>query len=185
MAALSTGHDFGLFHINYLKPKTMNPVPYQGGLSPEASEQVSNGLDILLADYHIYQQNLRKMQWNHNTRVFFNLEEQLSELYGSTDASTDIIAERILQLGYAPTSTVGEALVKSNIEALQEGFNNYNDLFMRVIQDTHALIQQVREVFQIASNYKDQQTIVLLGELGKFLNYNIWLFSSMRASLYN
>lgn len=163
----------------------MNPVPSQGGLTPEASEQVSNGLDMLLADYHIYQQNLRKMQWNQHTRIFFNLEEQLGEVYSSTDASSDLIAERILQLGYAPTSTVREALVKSNMQVVQEGFEDYNDLFIRIIHDTHELIKQVREVFKIASSYKDQRTIVLLGELGRFLNYTIWLFSSMRASLNN
>lgn len=163
----------------------MNPIPNQGGLSPEASEQVSNGLDILLADYHVYQQNLRRMQWNQHTRVFFALEEQLGELYASTDASSDIIAERILQLGHSPTTTVGEALSKANMEVLETGFEDYNELFMRVIDDTHELIHQVRDVFIIANNYKDQNTIILLEELGKFLNYNIWLFSSMRASLNN
>ncbi len=163
----------------------MNPIPYQGGLTPEAAEQVSNGLDLLLADYHIYQQNLRKMQWNHRTRVFFDLDDQLGELYGSTDASSDIIAERILQLGYSPTSTVSEALVKAKLEVLKFSFESYNDLLMQLIQDTHALIHQIREVFQVASSYKDQNTIVLLGELGKFLNYNIWIFSSMRAAMNN
>lgn len=163
----------------------MNPIPNQGGLSHEASEQVSNELDLLLADYHIYQQNLRMMQWNHYTRVFFNLEEQLGELYASTDASSDIVAERILQLGHLPTTTVGEAMIKSNIEVLHEGIEDYNELFMRIINDTNALIAQVRDVFKIASNYKDKSTIVTLGELGKFLNYNVWLFNSMRASVNN
>jgi len=134
---------------------SMNPVPYQGGLSPEASEQVSKGLDILLADYHIYQQNVRKMQWNQRTRMFFDLDDQLGQLYASTDSSTDILADRIMQLGHAPTASVSEALVKSNIEALDQGHDSYNDIFIQLLQDTHALMRQVREVFEIASLYRD------------------------------
>ena len=90
-----------------------------------------------------------------------------------------------MQLGYEPTVSVSDAMVKTNIQLIHEGFENYNSLFLHLIQDTHSVLQQVREVFDIATTYKDQRTIVLLGELGRFLNYNIWLFSAMRASMYN
>ena len=55
-------------------------------------------LNTLLADYHVYYQNLRGFHWNVLGKNFFDLHEKFEELYTDARIKIDEIAERILTL---------------------------------------------------------------------------------------
>ena len=63
-------------------------------------------LNTLLADYHIYYQNLRNFHWNILGDNFFELHEKFEELYTDARVKIDEIAERILTLRYHPMSNL-------------------------------------------------------------------------------
>lgn len=72
-------------------------------------------LNILLADYHIYYQNLRNFHWNILGENFFQLHEKFEELYSDARVKIDDIAERILTLRYHPVSNLSEYLKISSL----------------------------------------------------------------------
>lgn len=73
-------------------------------------------LNTLLADYHIYYQNLRNFHWNILGENFFELHEKFEELYTDARVKIDEIAERILTLRYHPMSNLKDYLKASSIE---------------------------------------------------------------------
>ena len=51
------------------------------GLSAEKSKRLSNDLNILLANFQRYYQNLRGIHWNIKGKRFFDLHVKFEELY--------------------------------------------------------------------------------------------------------
>ena len=50
-------------------------------LDANASNQVVNALQQLLADYHVFYANLRGLHWNIQGKKFFALHQKFEELY--------------------------------------------------------------------------------------------------------
>src|SRR5690606_34423085 len=83
------------------------------GLPVKESAQVINDLNVLLANYQVYYQNLRGVHWNIRGKRFFNLHVKFEELYNDAQLKIDMIAERVLTIGGTPLHTF-EDYVKNN-----------------------------------------------------------------------
>jgi starvation-inducible DNA-binding protein len=75
------------------------------GLSANKSEQLAKQLNILLANFQTYYQNLRGIHWNIKGKRFFDLHVKFEELYTDANTKVDDIAERVLTLGGTPYHT--------------------------------------------------------------------------------
>ncbi|MDX5436910.1 MAG: DNA starvation/stationary phase protection protein, partial [Pontibacter sp.] len=69
----------------------MNKLSYIG-LQKEDSKLVAEKLNVLLATYHLYYQNLRGFHWNIKGVHFFQLHDKFEELYDTALARIDAIA---------------------------------------------------------------------------------------------
>ena len=78
------------------------------GMKEKAIEETVQSLNELLANYHLYYQNLRNYHWNISGEHFFDLHEKFENLYNDAKVSIDEIAERILTLRMKPVSTLKE-----------------------------------------------------------------------------
>ena len=67
-------------------------------LDANASNQVVNALQQLLADYHVFYANLRGLHWNIQGKILCSASK-FEELYDEVADQIDEIAERILTLG--------------------------------------------------------------------------------------
>ena len=74
----------------------------QIGLDSKKSEALANELNSLLANFQLYYQNLRGLHWNINGKHFFELHVKFEELYNDVQLKIDLVAERILTLGFSP-----------------------------------------------------------------------------------
>ena len=136
-------------------------------------------LNTLLADYHIYYQNLRNFHWNILGENFFDLHEKFEELYTDARVKIDEIAERILTLRYHPMSNLKDYLETSSIE---EASSKLTDKQMvSTILDNHSvLLKQMSKVVEKAENANDEGTIDLIGAYIRELEKSSWMLDAFR-----
>ena len=136
-------------------------------------------LNTLLADYHIYYQNLRNFHWNILGDNFFDLHEKFEELYTDARVKIDEIAERILTLRYHPMSNLKDYLKTSSIE---EASSKLTDKQMvSTILDNHSvLLKQMSKVVEKAENANDEGTIDLIGAYIRELEKSSWMLDAFR-----
>ncbi len=87
------------------------------GMEESVAFGISEKLNVLLADYQVYYQNLRGFHWNIQGNRFFSLHEKFEELYLSTAEVIDEIAERILTLGHVPLHTFNDYVATAHLKA--------------------------------------------------------------------
>lgn len=162
----------------------MKPEAFHGELSPQGAEAVSEQLDILLSDIQVHYQNLRSLHWDNHLRVHLDLNSAISQLYQDVDQGQHVVAERILELGYRPTNMEREALVKARLQPV-DSVDTFEDAILLIINNSKALLQTLREVFDVATSFHDHETMSMLSEMGKYVHHTIWLFSMMRLARMN
>lgn len=119
-------------------------------------------LNTLLADYHMYYQNLRGFHWNVLGKNFFDLHEKFEELYTDARIKIDEIAERILTLRHHPKSRFSEYF---KISAIKEVDSLISDKQMvdHVLSNHEKILKQMGKVVKNAENAGDEGTIDLMG----------------------
>ena len=162
----------------------MKLTPHNNNLTPQGAQEISESLDTFLSDFQIYHQNIRQIHWDKQLRLHFDLNGAIGPLYQSADASTQVVAERIMELGYKPTATVSQALIQTQLEPVYE-IHSFEEAIRLVIRNSQQLLQVAREVFDIAVKYNDQRTIHLLSHLGKYLAHTIQHFTALRMARMN
>lgn len=134
-------------------------------------------LNTLLANYHLYYQNLRNFHWNVSGENFFDLHTQFETLYDTAKENIDAVAERILTLRMRPLSNLGEYLLSAEIE--EAGTISNDREMVRFILDNHRiLIQDMREVLQAASSAGDEGTVDLIGGMLQSLEKKSWMLDA-------
>ena len=68
------------------------------GLPTNEAELLATELNVLLANFQMYYQNLRGLHWNIRGKRFFDLHLKFEELYNDSQLKIDLIAERVLTL---------------------------------------------------------------------------------------
>jgi starvation-inducible DNA-binding protein len=82
------------------------------GLEFKKAEVLAAELNILLANFQVYYQNLRGLHWNIRGKRFFDLHVKFEELYNDSQLKIDLIAERVLTLGSTPLHTFEDYMMK-------------------------------------------------------------------------
>ena len=136
-------------------------------------------LNTLLADYHIYYQNLRNFHWNILGENFFDLHVKFEELYNDARLKIDEIAERILTLRHQPVSNYSDYLEQSN---LKEASSDKSDREMvnAILDDHGTLLNQLRTVVKTADAGGDEGTIDLIGAYIRELEKTSWMLDAWR-----
>ena len=163
----------------------MQLIPYNQ-LSPEGKENLAVALDELLIDYQIYHENIQKIHWDQQYRSYLDLSQKVEILYKVTDANKQVLAEKILELGKNPTSLNqgSVALMKSRMSQLQE-VQNFDEAIFAIVQSSGQLLETVQEVFYLAAEYDEKQTMAMMNRLAQQLHFTIWVFSSVRSAMNN
>lgn len=145
------------------------------GLDEKNLKKVGYKLNVLLASYSVYYQNLRSFHWHIKGHNFFDMHELFEELYNDAKVKIDDIAERILTINQKPLGSMAEYLEHSQIA---ESADVMTDVTMStIILENHTkLIEIMREVISIASTSKDEGTVIssFLSSLEK----NSWIINA-------
>lgn len=134
-------------------------------------------LNALLADYHVYYQNLRNFHWNILGENFFELHEKFEELYTDARIKIDEIAERILTLRYHPMSKLKDYLETSTIEEVASKQTD-KQMVLAILDNHSILLKQMSKVIAKAESTKDEGTIDLIGAYIRELEKSSWMLDA-------
>ncbi len=155
----------------------MDTVEINVGLEQDYKVNISNTLNVLLADFQIYYLNLKGMHWNVKGRNFFMLHEKFEELYKETNDVVDEIAERILALGFEPLHTMEDYLEQKSIKTIKSVSDGVTGV--RLIQDNiQDLLIRERQILERASEHNDESTASLMSDLISDQEKLVWMLSA-------
>lgn len=146
-------------------------------ISKDKVELVVNELNILLADYHIYYQNLRTFHWNILGKNFFDLHSKFEELYDDARVKIDELAERILTLRFHPLSKNSQYLEISNINEVEILVDD-TDMVAALIGNHKSILAQMSEILKVAQKVDDEGTIDLIGGYIAALEKESWILNA-------
>lgn len=150
------------------------------GFNKKEISAVLKNLNQLLADYHVYYQNLRNFHWNVEGQNFFALHVQFEELYTDARTKIDEIAERILTLRARPISTMSEYLDNSNVK---EAGKVEDDLRMvtTLLENHKVLIESMRNVIEAADEAGDEGTVDMVSGFLGYIEKKSWMLDAFSA----
>ncbi|BAX80726.1 MAG: Dps family protein [Labilibaculum antarcticum] len=144
-------------------------------LELNAKEKEVEQLQILLANYQVYYQNLRNFHWNVGGKEFFELHAKFEELYVDASDKVDEVAERILTLEGHPLGNFSDYVA---ISTIQEANSNCagTDMVQQIIQSHNVLIEKVKEVIVEANENGDEGTLDILPAYVSYFEKLNWMF---------
>ena len=149
----------------------------QIGLDSKKSEALANELNSLLANFQLYYQNLRGLHWNINGKHFFELHVKFEELYNDVQLKIDLVAERILTLGFSPLHTFSDYLKKSSIKEGKH-ISDAKTAVQLVVSSLQTIILLERAILKTADKLNDEGTNTMLTDFITQQEKEIWMYSA-------
>lgn len=147
------------------------------GLTKRDSKDLADKLNILLAEYSIFYQNVRGFHWNIKGEKFFELHVKFEELYNDLLLKIDEVAERILTLGHAPNhkysdyEKIAQVKVSSEVSDGKKAVNNILESFTIIIKMQRALLTTAEEA-------NDEGTNALMSDYIRAQEKLVWMYSA-------
>lgn len=147
------------------------------GLPIKEAEELSKDLNILLANYQVYYQNLRGLHWNIKGKRFFDLHVKFEELYTDANVKVDEIAERILTLGGVPLHTFEDYAAKAQVVV---GKNiTEDDKSVRLIVDSLTeLLKIERNILEKSGDANDEGTNSMMSDFITEQEKTVWMMKA-------
>ncbi len=147
------------------------------GLSTEKSESLSNDLNVLLANFQRYYQNLRGIHWNIKGRLFFDLHVKFEELYTDANLKVDEIAERILTLGGVPLHTFEDYIEKSEIE-VGKNITKDKEAIQLIVDSIKKLLIIERGILETSDEANDEGTNSMMSDFITEQEKTVWMMKA-------
>jgi len=147
------------------------------GINLEKANKLSDKLNVLLADYQLFYQNLRGLHWNIKGREFFELHLKFEEYYDDAVIKIDEIAERILTLEGEPLHTFTDYLKTSEINE-EKGITSGVEGINIIIKNFSILILKEREILSLAAEAEDEGTVSLMSDYISETEKTLWMLNS-------
>lgn len=147
------------------------------GIDKEKAKELSQKLNVLLANYQLFYQNLRGFHWNIQGKEFFELHLKFEEFYDDAVIKIDEIAERILTLDHEPLHTFSDYLQTSKIDE-EKGIKNGVKGLEIIVKNLSVLILKEREILSLAASANDEGTVSLMSDYISETEKTLWMLNS-------
>jgi starvation-inducible DNA-binding protein len=147
------------------------------GLEVSQTQKLAAQLNGLLANYHIFYQNVRGFHWNIRGEKFFELHVKFEELYTDALVKIDEIAERILTLGFTPLHSFSDYIKNSEIKeavGVSDGLKAVDG----VLSGFKILLLKERELLKLANEADDEGTGALMSDYIREQEKTVWMYNS-------
>ncbi len=147
------------------------------GLDANASKNVVDSLQQLLADYHVFYANLRGLHWNIKGKKFFALHEKFEELYDVVGEQIDEVAERILTLGGVPAHNL---TTYTKVAKLKESaYISGSEEAVKLVLDSLAyVIATERAIMEVAGDANDEGTAAMMSDYIRDQEKLVWMYTA-------
>lgn len=153
--------------------ETLNAI----GLDAQKCVRLAEKLNILLANYSLFYQNVRGYHWNIKGEKFFELHLKFEELYNDLLVKIDEVAERILTLGHAPNHRYSEYIRISKIAESTEVTNGIKAVG-NILNAFKTIISLQRELLDLSADAGDEGTNALMSDYIREQEKLVWMYSA-------
>lgn len=147
------------------------------GLDAQKSKNLAEKLNILLANYQVFYQNLRGFHWNIKGDKFFELHLKFEELYNNIQLKIDEIAERLLTLSHTPYHSFTDYLKNSQIQPAMNVFDG-NACVESILDSFKKLLILQRQILEISAEAGDEGTNALMSDYIREQEKLVWMYSA-------
>ena len=147
------------------------------GLDVKKASLLAEKLNILLANYSVFYQNLRGYHWNIQGEKFFELHLKFEELYNDLLLKIDEVAERILTLGEHPEHKYS---VYMKLSAIKEStqVTNGKKAMVDIVNAFGVIIKLQRELLDLSEDANDEGTNALMSDYIRAQEKLVWMFNA-------
>jgi len=149
----------------------------QIGLPKAHSQKTAEQLNILLANFQLHYQNLRGLHWNLRGRDFFELHVKFEEFYMDAQEKIDLVAERVLTMGFQPLHTFEAYLQKSTIKPA-ENISDGKTGVQTIVAGLQALLEIERNLLNLAGEVQDDGTADMMTQFISQQEKEIWMLNA-------
>lgn len=150
------------------------------GLSEASSLKISADLNVLLANFQRYYQNLRGIHWNIQGKRFFDLHVKFEELYTDANVKVDEIAERILTLGATPLHTFEDYISQSKVP-VGKSISNDEAAIRLIVDSLKELLLLERAILKAAGDADDEGTNSMMSDFITEQEKTVWMMKAWLA----
>jgi starvation-inducible DNA-binding protein len=147
------------------------------GLEPKNTEIIVTDLNVLLANFQVYYQNLRGLHWNIKGKSFFELHVKFEEFYTDAQEKIDMIAERILTLGGAPMHTFADYIDNARVRVGKD-ISNDEEAVELVVQSLAELLFIERRILNSSDEADDEGTNSMMSDLISEQEKTVWMLKA-------
>lgn len=138
------------------------PLQTPTDLKPEATRDVSGGLNLILADVFALYMKTKNFHWHmsgpHFRDYHLLLDEQADQLF----AITDPLAERVRKIGGLTLRSIGHIGRLQRVLDNDADYVTPQDMLAELCGDNKDLVARMREVHDLCSEQRDVATASLL-----------------------
>jgi starvation-inducible DNA-binding protein len=149
----------------------------QIGIDSSKAQELSDKLNILLANYQVFYINARGFHWNITGEKFFELHAKFEELYNNLLLKVDEIAERILTLGSTPSHSFSEYLKTTTIKEAVN-ISDGKQAVQNLLDSFQALLKIERDVLDLSGEASDEGTSALMSDYIREKEKMVWMYSA-------
>lgn len=147
------------------------------GLEKSTTKELSDDLNVLLANFQVYYQNLRGVHWNIKGQHFFQLHDKFEELYIDAQEKVDMIAERILTLGKTPLHTFDDYLKTSKVKP-GKNVSDSKESVELILNSIQELLKIEREILSRSDELDDEGTNAMMSDFISEQEKTVWMLKS-------
>lgn len=147
------------------------------GLEKKDTGELAAKLNVLLANYSLFYQNVRGFHWNIRGDKFFELHIKFEELYNNLFLKIDEIAERILTLGYPPQNNFSSYFKESTIKEAKQVTDGYKDV-ESILESFRTILALQRELLDLSAEASDEGTNALMSDYIREQEKLVWMYSA-------
>ncbi|WP_435262847.1 Dps family protein [Tenacibaculum sp. nBUS_03] len=147
------------------------------GLDKKKTENLVEELNVLLANFQIYYQNVRGLHWNIKGKNFFELHVKFEEFYTDAQEKVDLIAERILTLQGVPLHTFKDY---SSLAKVPVGKNIYEDVkaVELIVESLSELLKIERSILDLSDEADDEGTNSMMSDFISEQEKTLWMMNA-------
>ncbi|WP_046744565.1 Dps family protein [Kordia zhangzhouensis] len=147
------------------------------GLDVQKTKVLVNDLNVLLANFQVYYQNLRGIHWNIKGKGFFELHAKFEELYNDSQMKIDEIAERVLTLGGEPLHTFEDYMNHAKVPVGKHISKDVKAVEL-IVASISELLKLERSLLEKAGDANDEGTNAMMSDLISEQEKTVWMMNA-------
>ena len=147
------------------------------GLDKEQTEKLISELNLLLANFQVYYQNVRGLHWNIKGKNFFELHVKFEEFYTDAQEKVDLIAERILTLQGTPLHTFDDYVKIAKVQ-IGKNISKDEEAVTLVVNSTSELLKIERIILELSDVAGDEGTNSMMSDFISEQEKMLWMMNA-------